>query len=281
MIFRVTFLLLVCATAHAETLPVFLNDRGTGVATSMFGTYVRRGELLVYPFVEGYHDRNFEYAPKEFGYAGSEDLRGRYRATEGLLFLAYGLTDDVALEFEAATIRASLEKSPADFSAMPRRIEESGLGDVEGQLRWRWRRETARRPELFSYFEAVVPHHRNKFLIGTSTWELKAGTGATRGFHWGTLTARVAAEYSEKNVTLGEYAIEYLKQISPRWRFYAGIEGSQVDEVELITEVQWQVLPHVVLKLNTGRGLTSKATDWAPEIGVLFRVPTSRVSYGR
>jgi hypothetical protein len=28
---------------------------------------------------------------------------------------------------------------------------------------------------------------------------------------------------------------------------------------------------NAVLKLNNAFGLTSKATDWAPEIGVLFR----------
>ena len=32
--------------------PPYLQDRGTGVATSMFGTYVQKGELLVYPFFE-------------------------------------------------------------------------------------------------------------------------------------------------------------------------------------------------------------------------------------
>ena len=31
--------------------PMYLRDRGEGVATSMFGTYIRRGEWIVYPFV--------------------------------------------------------------------------------------------------------------------------------------------------------------------------------------------------------------------------------------
>jgi hypothetical protein len=35
-----------------EELPVYLRDRGEGVATSMFGTYIERGELLIYPFYE-------------------------------------------------------------------------------------------------------------------------------------------------------------------------------------------------------------------------------------
>lgn len=68
-------------------------------------------------------------------------------------------------------------------------------------------------------------------------------------------------------------AVEYLRRVSPAWRLYAGIEGTQ-DEVSLITEAQWRVLPNMFIKFNSGVGLTSKATDWAPEIGILFTVPT-------
>jgi hypothetical protein len=46
-------------------------------------------------------------------------------------------------------------------------------------------------------------------------------------------------------------------------------EGTQ-DDLELITEAQVHLRPNVVLKLNNALGLSSKATDWAPEIGVLF-----------
>ncbi len=173
-------------------LPAYLKDRGTGVATSMFGTYIRGGEVIVYPFFEYYRDKDFEYKPEEFGYAGDIDFRARYRASEGLIFFAYGLTDDLAIEIETAVIGASFEKAPQDTSALPAKIEESGLGDIEGQLRFRRKRESGGGPELFSYFEAVVPHAREKSLIGTSDWELKLGTGVARGFKFGTLTARVA-----------------------------------------------------------------------------------------
>jgi len=272
--------LLACAAAPeaaaqqtGSTLPFFLQDRGTGMSTSMFGTYVRRGELLVYPFFEYYRDDDFEYAPEEFGFAGSQDFRGRYRAREGLFFVAYGLTDDLALEIEAAVIDATFDKSPDDTSAMPARISESGLGDVEGQLRWRWHRETEERPELFSYFEVVLPHSKEKSLIGTAEWEVKAGTGMTRGFRWGTMTVRAAIEYAESEIALGEYAVEYLKRVSPSWRLYAGIEGSQVDEISLIGEAQWHVSRNVFLRFNTGIGLTSRATDFAPEVGIVFSLP--------
>ena len=40
-----------------EEIPVYLIDRGTGIPMSIFGTYVRDGELLVYPFYEYYLPR--------------------------------------------------------------------------------------------------------------------------------------------------------------------------------------------------------------------------------
>jgi hypothetical protein len=259
-------------TPSAQSLPRYLKDRGTGVATSMFGTYIRKGELLVYPFFEYYRDNNLEYNPEELGGEGLVDYRGRYRASEGLLFFGYGLTEDLAVEMEVAGISATFEKSPDDPSGLPTLIEESGLGDVEGQLRWRWKRENESRPELFSFFEFVIPHAEDKVLIGTPGWELKFGTGLTRGFDWGTLTVRAALEYDEASSShfdLGEYAIEYLKRVSRTFRLYAGIEGAS-DELTLVTEAQWHVSRNVFVKLNNGLGLTSKATDWAPEVGVVF-----------
>ena len=92
---------------------------------------------------------------------------------------------------------------------MPMTLTESGLGDVEGQIRWRWRQETDKRPEVFSYTEVVVPHRRDAALVGTPGWELKFGTGVIRGFSWGPLTARAAIEYttaSSSHFDIGEYA---------------------------------------------------------------------------
>lgn len=266
------------APAPPPALPVYLRDRGEGLPTSMFGTYIRRGELIVYPFYEYYEDGDFEYKPEELGYAGAQDYRGKYEANEGLLFLSYGLGENLSIELEAAVISASFEKSPDDPSGVPPRIEESGLGDVEGQIRWRWRRENESRPELFSYFEAVVPNNQDQVLIGTPGWELKLGTGLVKGFGWGTLTARVAVDYSEASSShfdLGEYAVEYLKRLSPRFRVYLGLEGTQ-DELSLVTELQWHVSRNAFVRFNSGFGLTSKATDWTPELGILFTIPTRR-----
>ncbi len=265
-------------TPAPAPLPAYLRDRGEGVATSMFGTYIRQGEWIVYPFFEYYRDDDFEYKPEELGYPGEVDYLGRYRANEGLLFLAYGLGENLAVELEAAYISASLEKAADDPSGVPARIEESGLGDVEGQIRFRWQKESERSPELFSYFETVIPHSQDKVLIGTPGWEFKLGTGLVKGFGFGTLTARVAVDYSEASSShfdLGEYAVEYLKRLSPRFRVYVGLEGTQ-DELSLITEVQWHVSRNVFVRLNNGLGLTAKAADWTPEVGILFTLPTRR-----
>jgi len=262
------------AYAQEEDLPVYLQDRGTGVPSSMFGTYIRQGELIVYTYFEYYFDNDMEYKPAELGYDLDEDFRGKYRASEGLIFLGYGLTDWLAWELEAAVITGKLEKSSDDPSDMPESIKESGLGDVESQLRARWITENERRPEVFSYFETVFPLQKDKKIIGTQDWELKLGSGITKGFSWGTLTGRIAGEYdaAESVMEVGEYAVEYLKQLSPAWRVYAGVEGSQ-DEVELITEAQWFITDFIRIKLNNAFGLSSKATDWAPEVGVMFSFP--------
>ncbi|HEY5547864.1 MAG TPA: hypothetical protein VIK50_17550 [Gemmatimonadaceae bacterium] len=248
-------------------------DRGPGIPTSMFGTYIERGEWLLYPFLEYYRDANLEYSPDEFGFGLDADFRGRYRATEGLMFLGYGFTDRLAVEMEAAVIRARLRKAPDDPSAMPAAIEESGLGDVEGQLRFRWNRETHRAPEVFSYFETVFPLQKNRLLIGTQDWEFKFGTGFVRGFSWGTTTVRAAMEYdaADANLALGEVAVEYLRRVNSKLRIYAGVEGTQ-DEIEGITELQLFLRPNLVLKINNAFGLTSKATDWAPEFGLIFSI---------
>lgn len=259
----------------AQDLAPYLRDRGTGVRTSLLGTYVRQGELLVYPFFEWYADGNLEYKPSELGYGPSEvDYRGRYRASEGIVFFGYGITPDLALEFEAAVIAAELRTSASDTSsAKPSAVQESGLGDVEGQVRWRFQRETATRPELFTYVGTVLPLQKTKNLIGTQDWEFFFGFGVTRGFRWGTLTLRAAGEYARAanpKFDAGEYAIEYLRRLSPAWRIVAAIEGNQVDEVSLLTELQWHLSRHALLKLNSGLGLTTNATDFAPEVGIMF-----------
>ena len=41
-------------------------------------------------------------------------------------------------------------------------------------------------------------------------------------------------------------------------------------EVELITEAQLHLWPRSIIILNGAIGLTKKATDFAPEVGIMF-----------
>ena len=266
------------AARTAEQLPYYLKDRGTGVALSMFGTYARRGELIVYPYWEYYVDNSRQYSPQEFNFEGTQDFSGRYRESEGLFFVAYGLTDNLAVQAEIAAAKASLEKAPGDLSALPRRYESSGLTSFETQLRWRMRKEDEHRPELWSYLDVVYPTNRANPLIGTAGVEAELGFGITRGFRWGTLTARFSGAYEGASTThfaVGEYGIEYLKRISPRWRIFAGINGHET-AFTLITEAQWHVHRNVFIRFNQEIGLTSEANDWEPQLGILFILPTGR-----
>jgi len=272
-------LALVCAVtwrpsvaAAQRQLPTYLADRGTGIATSMFGEYVRSGELLVYPFYEFTSFQHMEYKPAELGFGLDQDFRGKFREHEANFFLAYALNDRVALELESALFTsAKLWKDPSDPSAMPPTIKESGFGDTQAEIRYRFAHENLKRPELFSYLEVDFPFQRNRLIIGTQTWAYKFGVGAIKGFSFGTLTARVAGEYDEadKQVVFGEYALEYLKRLSPSLRVYTGLEGDQ-DEVEWIAEAQYWLTRNIHLKLNTALGVTSKAPDFAPEVGIMF-----------
>jgi len=57
----------------------------------------------------------------------------------------------------------------------------------------------------------------------------------------GTMTIRVAVEYvrAEKKMGAGEFSLEYLRRFSPEWRGLVALEANQLDEVTLITEIQW------------------------------------------
>jgi hypothetical protein len=256
-----------------EPPPAFLGDRGGGVATSIFGTYVRKGELLVYPFYEYVRSSEDEYHGAELGFVGEIDYLGESREHEAVLFLAYGLTENLAVELEGELfVSKTLERAPDDTTTgMPERLEESGLGEIEAQVRWRFSEETETRPELFSNFEVKFPTTSDNVLIGARDWAVAVGFGADKGFRWGTLTSRLSVGYEgeEEEFALGEYAIEYLKRLSQSWVAYSAIEGED-DELSLLLGAQWQLGPHLYWKMSTGVGLTPKADDFAPEVGLLL-----------
>ena len=266
------------AAAQEISLPSYLKDRDGGIHTSLFGSYVRRGEWLVYPFFEYARDHNREYQPQELGTGPDVNFRGRFRGTAGQLFLAYGLSDRIAVELEAAVVSQTLDKSAIDTFATPARIDESGIADIEAQLRARLMTESEHRPEIFGFVEVTFPSHTRQVLIADPDLDFKPGLGVTRGFSWGTMTARVAGEYNRdgKNLDFGEVAVEYLKQVAAPVHLYLAVEGGEggtMDEWDFISGIRWRLGDHLSLKVDNAVGISSKATDWSPQFGVLFSFP--------
>jgi len=265
----------VPAPAQTDAPAVHARDRGPGVSSSLFGTYLREGELVIYPFFEYTRDNNREYQPVEFGAGPAVDFRGRFRGTATQLFLGYGLTDWLALEFEAAYLTATFHKSPSDPNPTPTRLGQSGFGDVEMQVRARLWRETGGWPELFGFVELVARTQRRRALLAEPHWDAKPGIGLVRGFGFGTMTIRIAAEYNheERHPDLGEFAIEYLRRVSRSGHLFLAFEGGEtgaMDEWDLITGIRWRIAPSVAFKFDNALGLSSKATDWAPQVGLMF-----------
>lgn len=270
--------------AQHESLPRFLRDRGTGVPTSMLGTYINRGQLLIFPFYEYASDRNREYNPALLGFGPNEDFRGRYRSSSASIFVGYGVNERLAVEFETSYMRATLEKSSGDTSPTPSKIKESGLGDLEGQIRMRLAQESGGKPEVFGFVEITAPSQKHKLLIGNPDWDFKPGIGVVRGFSWGTMTIRTTFEYNREQTALkepahidvGETSIEYLKLLSRVTRLNLGVEGGEggaPDEWELRSSLQWTLTDALLFKLDNAVGLSSKAPDWTPQVGLMFFRP--------
>jgi hypothetical protein len=253
-------------------------DRGPGIPASMFGTYVERHQLILFPFGAYSRDHDREYNPAALGFGLDQDFRGRFQSTEALVFAAYGVSDWLALEFEASRIRATFDKSSRDPSALPARVVESGLADFEGQIRVRVLRETNARPEIFGFVEITAPSQKRSLFIGDKEWDVRPGLGVVRGFAWGTMTFRTDVEYNrdDRHVDLGESSIEYLRRLSRSWRLNFAIEGGETgapDEWELVTGVQWRLRDILLVKVDNVVGLFSKATDWSPQVGLMLALP--------
>jgi hypothetical protein len=266
------------AMAQLAPLPQHLRDRGPGLPTSLFATYVERGQWVLFPYAAYTHDGNMEYQPSALGYGSlNEDFRGEYWSTQAQFFLAYGVTDWLALEVETSRIHARFDKSPSDTTAVPARIDETGLADFEAQVRVRVAREHGARPELFASLEIIPAQQQGKTLIIETPTDVRAGIGVIRGYRWGTLTFRTTVEFNhdDQSWELGETSLEYLKQLSSAARLLVAIEGGEggaPDDYGLVTGLRWRLGPGVFLKFDNAIGLQSKATDLESQLGLLFEL---------
>jgi hypothetical protein len=262
------------AGAQDTGLPDYLADRGDAIRTSLLATYIRPKEFIFYPFYEYTRTTNWEYKASDLKLVGDVDYLGKKVDQEYLVFLAYAWNDSWAIEFESA-LHASVEftKAPNDpVTAVPQKIKESGLGDTEAQLRWRYAKETETRPEITIMFQTEFPLQKKKVLLGTPDWGFGTGFVLTKGYTSGTYSFRGQLNYDRKDreTAFGEFGLDYLKKLSQKWNVALTLEG-EGSEASVIGEAQYNISKSAMLKLNCGFGLTHKDRQVAPEIGVLFR----------
>jgi hypothetical protein len=258
--------------------PAWYRDRGRGIASSLAALDVEKGRLLVHPFFEYVRDHNREYTPQDFGVGPDINYRAQSRRKAAEIYLGYGVTDWLALEFEGAYVHETFRKAPEDSFATPARLTEKGVADLEAQVRIRALRERPGRPEILTFFELTARTHPENFLIGDPDWDIRPGVALSKGFGFGSLTGRVNAEYNhaEKHFDLGEVAVGYQRGLTAKWRLYLGIEGGEggsMDEWELLPALRWAPLPGLQLRLESSIGISSKAPDWSPQVGVVFAFP--------
>ncbi|HZE94652.1 MAG TPA: hypothetical protein VEZ49_08060 [Gemmatimonadales bacterium] len=266
------------APAQVTQLPPHLRDRGRGVRTSVFGTYIEPRQWLVLSAVGFVRDHNLEYNPLDWGYGSQVDLHAKFRSSEGQIFLAYGVNDWLAFELEGSYVSARFERSSLDTSGTPATIKESGFTDLAAQARLRLASEQGRRPEIFASLEFIPATHKGKKLISDRWTDLKGEIGLVRGFQFGTMTLKTTVEWNhgDKHWDLGETSVEYLRQVSPAWRLFLAIEGGEggaMDEWVFVTAAQWRISNRAFLKLSNGFGVAPKSTDWEPQVGIMLAFP--------
>jgi hypothetical protein len=261
-------------SAQSARQPDFLADRGDAIRTSLLATYIKPREFIFYPFYEYTKTSNYEYKATDLGFVGDTDYQGKKTDQEYLIFLSYAWNDSWMFEFESALhAKVKFEKAANDpVAAVPRELRESGLGDTEMQVRWRYARETETRPEITFIAQTEFPLQKKKKLLGTQAWGFGVGGVLTKGYPWGTMSLRgqINHDREDKETRFGEYAIDYLKKLSPQWTVALTLEGEE-SELSIIGEAQYALSRNATLKLNLGQGLTKKDRQFAPEIGVLFR----------
>ena len=265
--------------AEVPGSPGYLRDRGPGVPTSLSGIYLTPGEWLGAASYQDLENRGFQYTPDDFGFADTNDYLGEYRFSGGFFFLGYGLNESIALALKVTGGSTKLTKASDDPSAMPAEIKESGISEIAPELTWRFITENVDRPELYAFVSILIPHDRDKDLIGTQDWVVLPGIGLNRGFSWATLSARMNFEYdaaSESTLDFGKWSVEGQRRFSDSWWVSVGLEGqvggaTNFDEAWQTAFIQWSPTPHIAVRFGSRIGLTQMTEGWTGEIGIVVR----------
>ena len=260
--------------APAQELPAYLADRGPGISTSQFATYVAsRASSSSTPSTS-------TRGPPPSSTTRASSARSAARTSSASssstrpcsLSPTASRTASPSSSKGRSTPRPPSRRRPATRATSPPASRNRGWATSRARSAGAGERRRLPGPSFYSFLEIVFPLQENKLLIGTQDWEGALGLGFLRGYCWGTIGGRLAVAWDgeDSRLQLGEYAVEYIKRTSPRWRFLASLEGES-EEVSLIGEAQWSFSLRAFLKLNCGFGLTELSPDVAPEVGILFR----------
>ena len=274
-ILAASFISLLNSNVFAQDdVPYYLSDRGGAMTTSLFGTFIEEGELLVYPFYE-YVDGVDDYRGISLGTSTDTfEYTGDVTEHEVLLFLAYAFTEDIHIELEQLVYnKVTQSPDPLDTtSLLTEPISESKyFPTLQAQIRWRAKHETESTPEVYTWFEIDYPLVDNRILAGAPAFEAAIGVGLVKGFTWGMITPRISIDYDDEDEQFGfgEWAIEYFRRINDNWGIVTTVEG-EAAEISLIGELQWHIHDRAFFKFNNGFGLTGDAPKLAPEVGIMF-----------
>jgi hypothetical protein len=245
----------------------------------MRGIWVRRGEWVGAVSLARLENTGYQYSASELGAVvqPDPDYLGELEFSGGDLYLGYGLTESLALGFQASSGRATFRTAADDVSPLPAEIRETGLGELRTELTWRFLEERGRRPELFLFAAVAVPHDSDKVLLGTPDWRLLPGIGLFRAFSWGTLAARGALEYdagSESEADFGEWSLEAQRRTSRAWWVSAGVGGqiggaNNLDEAWLLADLVWRPTPRLAVRFHNRVGVTDQSSGWSPAVGIV------------
>lgn len=85
--------------------------------------------------------------------------------------------------------------------------------------------------------------------------------------------------FSSSAIDFGEYAVEYLKRVSPHLAVLLGYRVLEGDEASLVTELHWSPSPRVTVRLGNRLGIVSSAlsattnsVDYQPGVGMVLRL---------
>jgi hypothetical protein len=250
----------------------FLRDRGPGMQTSLNATYLAEKEFLFYPFYEYNFVVNEEYIPMDLGYDVDQAYEAKSSSHEALLYLGYGISDWLIAEAEVAFINFTQQKSSSDNSTMPSPYKESGIENIDFQLRWRYWKETSKKPELFSNFVLAVPSAGSNKIIGLTGYDFKFASGLIKGFRFGTMIVSSSFQYNtyDSQFDFLGLDIEYVKRLNDKFRVYVGFDGLPIpDAFAVSTNLQIFPKPWMFIRLGNSFGIGSSGLiDFNQEIGV-------------